>query len=51
MYAKVMKYVLLLTYSNFETYIVDDQGIEHMEGYVGGPKSGKLLVGVRPVAS
>ena len=44
-----MKHVLLLTYANFETYIVDDDGIEHMSGYVGGPKSGKLLVGARPV--
>ncbi|KAF2206612.1 hypothetical protein CERZMDRAFT_52851 [Cercospora zeae-maydis SCOH1-5] len=45
----VMKYVLVLIYANFETYIVDDTGIEHMEGYVGGPKSGKLMVSVRAV--
>lgn len=44
-----MKYLLLLTYSNFETYIVDDDGIEHMKGFVGGPKSGKLLIGARTV--
>ena len=42
----VMKYVLLLLYANLETSIVDDEGIEHMEGYVGGPKSGKLMVRV-----
>lgn len=46
--AIVMKYVLILTYSNFETHIVDDDGIEHMKGYVGGPKSGKLLVSASP---
>lgn len=46
-----MKYVLLLTYSNFETFVVNDDGIEHMKGYVGGPVSGKLLVGVRPVVA
>lgn len=45
---KVMKYVLLLTYSNFETFIVNDEGIEHMKGFVGGPVSGKLMLGVRP---
>lgn len=50
-FATVMKYMLILTYSNFETYIVDDTGVEHMEGYVGGPKSGKLLAGVRRVES
>ncbi|KAK5111281.1 hypothetical protein LTR85_012222 [Meristemomyces frigidus] len=45
-----MKYALILMYSKYETYIVNDDGIEHMKGYVGGPTSGKLLVGARPVA-
>ncbi|EME82931.1 uncharacterized protein MYCFIDRAFT_188146 [Pseudocercospora fijiensis CIRAD86] len=45
----VTKYVLLFTYSNFETYVVNDEGIEHMKGYVGGPKSGKMMAGVRPI--
>jgi hypothetical protein len=39
-----LKMVVAGIYTNFTTTIVDDEGIEQMDGYTVGPKSGRLLV-------
>lgn len=39
-----LKMVVAAIYTNFTTAIADDDGIEHSDGYVGGPKSGRLLI-------
>ena len=43
-----MKLVIASTYSNFETYIVDDSGVEQADAYVAGPK-GKVFLGFKQV--
>lgn len=44
----VMKYIVAATYANFETRIVDDEGIEQADGFIAGPKSDKLVLSILP---
>ncbi|KAI4140953.1 MAG: hypothetical protein LQ341_003649 [Variospora aurantia] len=37
-----LKYVTAAIYSNFTTAIIDDTGIEQVDGYMSGPKGGQL---------
>ena len=39
-----IKLVVAAVYSNFRTYIVDDEGIEQMDGYTTGPMSNRLFL-------
>lgn len=39
-----IKLVIAAVYSNFRTHIVDDEGIEQMDGYTSGPTSNKLFL-------
>lgn len=39
-----IKLVVAAVYSNFRTYIVDDEGIEQTDGYTCGPKGNKLFL-------
>jgi hypothetical protein len=43
-----MKYLIAALYSNWTTHIVDDQGIEQKDIYTAPPKSGSLLVTLKP---
>jgi hypothetical protein len=36
--------VIAAVYSNYRTHIVDDEGIEQMDGYTTGPKSNRLTL-------
>lgn len=39
-----MKLLVAAIYTNFTTSIVDDEGIAQNDGYVGGPRSNKLVL-------
>ncbi|KAL3423785.1 cytochrome P450 3A12 [Phlyctema vagabunda] len=39
-----IKLVIAAVYSNFTTHIVDDEGIEQLDGYTCGPVSNKLIL-------
>jgi len=39
-----IKLIVAAVYSNFRTYIVNDDGIEQMDGYTCGPASNKLFL-------
>jgi len=39
-----MKMTIAAVYTNFRTYIVDDEGIEQRDGWTCGPRSNKLIV-------
>jgi len=39
-----MKLVVAAVYSNFRTYVVDDEGIEQADGYTSGPVGNKLFL-------
>jgi hypothetical protein len=39
-----MKYIIAAIYTNFETIIIDDDGIEQKDIYTAPPKSGKLII-------
>ena len=39
-----MKLVTAAIYTNYKTSIVDDAGIEQIEGFIAGPKSGRLVL-------
>lgn len=41
------KIVLALIYINFETYIIDDEGIEQVDSVAGWPKGDKLILGFK----
>jgi hypothetical protein len=43
-----MKYLIAALYSNWTTHIVDDEGIEQKDIYTAPPKSGRLLVALKP---
>jgi len=45
-----MKAILATMYANFESRIVDDNGIEQDNGFIAGPKAGGLTIGLRQVA-
>ncbi len=42
-----MKLIVGAVYTNFTTYIVDDEGIEQRDHMVARPKSEKLLLGFK----
>ncbi|KAJ9635087.1 hypothetical protein H2199_008573 [Coniosporium tulheliwenetii] len=44
-----MKYIVAAIYSNFETTIVDDTGIEQLDRYTAGPTGGKLIIRLKAV--
>lgn len=46
-----MKLVVAAVYTNFRTYIVDDEGIEQEDGYTCGPIGNKLILRVERVNS
>jgi hypothetical protein len=39
-----MKLIIAAVYTNFKSHIVNDAGIEQMDGYMGHPKSNKLFL-------
>lgn len=39
-----IKLVVAAVYTNFRTHIVDDEGIEQMDGYTCGPTSNRLFL-------
>ena len=39
-----MKYVVAAIYTNFTSEVVDAQGLELMDGWLSGPKVGKLML-------
>jgi hypothetical protein len=39
-----MKYIIAAIYTNWETVIVDDTGIEQKDIYTAPPKAGKLTI-------
>ena len=43
-FGTVMKYVIAAIYTNFTSHVVDAQGHEQIDGYVSGPKGGKLVL-------
>ena len=45
-----MKFILAAVYTNFSTTIVDDDGIEQMDGFIAGPESDKLVLAFHQVA-
>jgi cytochrome P450 len=49
-FATYMLKVLIVTiYSNFQTEIVDDEGIEQEDTFLAGPKGEKLVLTLRKV--
>jgi hypothetical protein len=44
-----MKYIVAALYSNYETIIVDDTGIEQVDAYTAPPRSSTLLVRLQHV--
>lgn len=38
-----LKYVTAAVYSNFATSVVDDTGMEQVDGYTAGPEDGEQL--------
>jgi cytochrome P450 len=45
----VLKVVLAAIYLNFETFIVDDEGIEQIDDMMATPKSDKLILGFKRI--
>ncbi|WEW60249.1 hypothetical protein PRK78_005734 [Emydomyces testavorans] len=43
-----LKLVAAAVYSNFTTFIIDDEGIEQSDSPIGGPVSNKLILGFNP---
>lgn len=39
-----MKLIIAAIYTNFTSHIVNDDGIEQMDGYTCGPKSNRLFL-------
>lgn len=39
-----MKYIIASIYTNWETVIVDDYGVEQKDIYTAPPKAGKLMI-------
>jgi hypothetical protein len=39
-----MKLITAAIYTNFTTHIVNDDGIEQMDGYTCGPESNRLIL-------
>lgn len=47
----VMKFIVAAMYANFETRIVDDEGIEQANGFIAGPKSDRLVLSIHSASS
>ena len=45
-----IKMVIAAVYTNFRTHIVNDEGIEQMDGYTTGPKSNRLILSFEKVS-
>lgn len=45
----MIKLILAAIYTNFETVVVDDEGIEQEDGYLSGPIGRKLILQFRPI--
>ena len=43
-----MKHIIALLYTNFQTSIVADDGIEQIDAYTAPPRSSKLLLKLEP---
>lgn len=39
-----IKMVIAAVYTNFRTHVVDDEGIEQIDGYTTGPRSNQLIL-------
>ena len=39
-----MKFVVAAIYTNYTTEIIDGEDMEQLDGYVAGPKGGKLIL-------
>ena len=39
-----LKFVAAAIYTNYTTKIIDDEDMEQLDGYVGGPKGEKLIL-------
>ena len=39
---------MVAIYTNFDTYIVDDTGIEQVDAFLAGPASDKLILSFKP---
>lgn len=46
----MLKLSIAAIYSNFETAIVDDEGIEQEDAFLAGPVGEKLVLRFRPMA-
>lgn len=44
-----IKLVIAAVYSNFRTFVVDDEGIEQEDGYTCGPRGNKLFLRLEKV--
>jgi len=44
-----MKLITAAIYTNFMTYIVDDEGIEQVDAYTAMPRSNKLILRLEKV--
>jgi len=44
-----LKLLFASIYTNFETSIIDDEGIEQSESFIAGPVGNKLIVQLHPV--
>ena len=44
-----MKMVLAAIYTNFETVVVDDEGIEQVDSYTAPPRGHRLVLRFEPV--
>jgi len=39
-----IKLVIAAVYTNFESFVVDDEGVEQEDGYLAGPIGNRLMV-------
>jgi hypothetical protein len=44
-----MKIIFAAVYTNFETVVIDDEGIEQKDSYIAPPIGNKLILQFRPV--
>ena len=44
----VLKLAMVAIYTNFETSIVDDTGIEQVDSFIAGPVADKLILAFKP---
>ena len=45
----VVKLAMVAIYTNFDTYIVDDTGIEQVDAFLAGPASDRLILSFKAV--